>query len=199
MTQRAFMKPRISKRMAALVTIVLMSGGLAMLAVAQAPTKAVPQEVPQLRKAPMPPKAPAEYPHTLKQLHRMEGGKQIPMTGGLTLPDINQTRPNTNRRAVRARKIMTRQERREYRRIMKAATYEIRQQIRETTYARLRQRAWERGMILVEPAIPHEPGMRWTENSHQHPTAGEPHPYHPAVEPHPYLASHLAFHPPRAP
>jgi len=63
-------------------------------------------------------------------------------------------------------------ERNAYRRTMKAAhTLEARQQIRDVTYAQLRQRAWERGILMAEPGA-RVPGMRGAEGGHKTPAAG---------------------------
>lgn len=56
------------------------------------------------------------------------------------------------RKPVRASALMTKQEKRWYRAALQAArTLEARRQIRELTYARLVQRATERGMLIVFP------------------------------------------------
>lgn len=56
------------------------------------------------------------------------------------------------KKPVRVGKLMTKQEKMEYRRAMQVAkTPEARQQIRELTYAKLGLRARERGMFVVMP------------------------------------------------
>lgn len=56
------------------------------------------------------------------------------------------------KKPVRVSALMTKQERKWYQRAMQSArTLEARRQIRELTYARLMQRATERGMLVVFP------------------------------------------------
>lgn len=77
------------------------------------------------------------------------GNHSMIVRGEIHVPDLNFT--IAYRRPVRARDLMTGRERAEYRRALNAAaTIEARQSIRETTYARLSQRAWERGMAVIE-------------------------------------------------
>lgn len=65
------------------------------------------------------------------------------------------------KKPVRLGKLMTKRERRAYRRAMRAAkTYAARKQIRELTYARLGLRARERGMLVVIP-------VKGTAQAHQ--------------------------------
>ena len=78
------------------------------------------------------------------------------------------------RQVVHPRSLITQVEIAEYRRAMKVApTPEAKREIRAATYARLRQRATERGMVMSEPN-PWIPGMRWgsaAEAGHMEPHA----------------------------
>jgi len=91
----------------------------------------------------------------------------ILMAGGL---GSAQAQP---RQVVHPRSLITQVEIAEYRRVMKAApTPEAKRELRNATYARLRQRASERGMVMAEPN-PWVPGMHWGESHHNNPAAGE--------------------------
>lgn len=136
--------------------------------------------------------APVEFRRTLRVLRNDETGQQVLMTGGLTLPELlPRPRAGIQRKAIRPRALMTERERSEYRRAVRATpSLEARLQIREVTYARLRQRAWERGMVLVEPG-PRWSGMQWSEGNQVDPAAGAGEGRH--------LETHPALHPPRYP
>jgi hypothetical protein len=69
--------------------------------------------------------------------------------------------------AIHPRALLSQVEIAAYRRAMKEApTPEAKQQLRETTYARLRQRAAAQGMVMIE-SNPWIPGMRWNESTHE--------------------------------
>lgn len=77
-----------------------------------------------------------------------------------------QPPPNNPRKVVHPRSLITQVEIAEYRRAMKAApTPEAKHELREATYARLRQRAADRGMVMAE-SNPWIPGMHWGETNH---------------------------------
>ncbi|KOR28918.1 hypothetical protein TI03_03585, partial [Achromatium sp. WMS1] len=84
-------------------------------------------------------------------------GTPVPKTGQV-MPASNLHKPVElqwifiYRKPIRARNLMTPQERREYRQAMRAANSpEARQQIRELAYNRLNQRATEWGMVMIIP------------------------------------------------
>lgn len=62
-----------------------------------------------------------------------------------------EARPERNQRRVSGRDLMTREERRSFRRQMEAATPEEQQVLWDRTHADLQQRAARRGEVLVEP------------------------------------------------
>jgi hypothetical protein len=73
---------------------------------------------------------------------------------------------STPARVVSPRALITQVEIAEYRRtIRNAPTREAAQAIREATYANLRQRAADRGMIMAEPQ-PWYGGLHWGEIAH---------------------------------
>lgn len=75
----------------------------------------------------------------------------------------NTTQAQPPKQVVSPRALITQVEIAEYRRAIKdAPSHEAKMAIRETTYARLRQRAVERGMVMSEPQ-PWFGGLHWGE------------------------------------
>ncbi len=73
---------------------------------------------------------------------------------------------------VRARDLITPAERQAYRTAMREAkTPEARQRLRETTLARLSQRAAEHGVVMVIDVPMMRPGQRWSEHEVRPPRA----------------------------
>jgi hypothetical protein len=187
------------KRVTALSAIAFMTGGLGLLAQVPNSTSFVEAEPPAREDRPSPQRGAVEH-LPMAELPPNKGVQQQTMAnGGLNLPELT---PEHTKRRVRARSLMTAQERGQYRRALKGAqTQQARYQIRELLYTRLYQRAVERGVILID-LVPGVPGVHTGEAGeiheivelHEPPGPIEPHPYlHPVAHPHPSLVHHQPY------